>query len=268
LKEHICDAAGSHDMKIQLITINTWKCDGEYYKRMHTLADQLKKLTPHIIACQECFLAKDETVDTLRFLAVELDMYYYFTLARLKERILNGKPVLSYSGLGVLSAFRLELLEEFTLPTHDDDGERKVQQLEIKLSDNKKLLLTNVHLTHLHNATHLRKEQIELIAKKTALEGYAHNFVCGDFNAAAESEELGLFKSLTNAINCYDTGGGLQPPATMINESAECIDHIFSLPAIQADALLTRSGVVLDTPDPETGVYPSDHFGITTTFNT
>jgi endonuclease/exonuclease/phosphatase family metal-dependent hydrolase len=257
-------------MKIQLITINTWKCDGDYYKRMQVLADQLKTLTPHIIACQECFLTQDETVDTLRFLAEELDMYYYFTPARLKSRLLGDKEVMSYSGMGILSAFRLDLLEEFDLPTCDADGERRVQQLVIEIGEQKKILLTNIHLTHLSNATDLRKNQLELIAEKTTLTGYDHNLICGDFNCTLESEEIRTFITRTNAVDCYETGGGKEPRVSINNGSGKCVDHIFSFPVVQNETYtaFTKANVVLNEADPKSNIFPSDHFGISTTLIT
>jgi endonuclease/exonuclease/phosphatase family metal-dependent hydrolase len=60
---------------IKIITINTWKCDGEYRERMRSLAEGLRLLKPDIIACQECFVS--EEADTLKFLAAELHMNYY-----------------------------------------------------------------------------------------------------------------------------------------------------------------------------------------------
>lgn len=253
-------------MKIQLITINTWKCDGEYYKRMRVLANDLKKLTPHIIACQECFLSQDETIDTLRFLAEELDMYYHFTPARFKERLLNGKPVSGYSGIGVLSAFQLNVREEFDLPTRSEDGERHVQQTEIKLSTTKKLLLTNVHLTHSRNAADLRKQQLEVISQKTLESSCDYNLVCGDFNTTLQSEELAWFIAQTNAVDTYEAGEGKEPRTSINNNEGICVDHIFSLPTVKVDAYskFTNAGVVLNKQG-ENDIYPSDHFGISTT---
>ena len=255
-------------MKIQIVTINTWKCDGDYYKRMQVLANQLKKLTPHIVACQECFLSVDEKIDTLRFLAEELDMYYHFTPARLKERMLNGQLINGYSGLGVLSAFRLDVVNEFDLPTVDADGERKVLQTALQITDENKLMFTNIHLTHLKNAADLRKRQIQLIAQKTPSTGYAYSLLCGDFNTTIESEEIELLKNLTNASDCYAAGGGAIPAISVNHRSGEGIDHIFSIPAEQADVVFTRSAVVLNQADSISGIYPSDHFGISTTLIT
>ena len=256
-------------MKIKLVTINTWKCDGDYYKRRQVLADQLQKLTPHIIACQECFLSEDEKIDTLRFLAEELDMYYHFTPARLKLRTLENEQVMSYSGLGILSAFRLGTINEFDLPTLAADGERRIQQVVMEISEDKKLLLTNVHLTHLKNAVDLRKEQLNLIAEKTADKNYNHHIICGDFNATLDSKEINLFKAETNAVDCYELGNGAEPRVSINDGSGKCIDHIFSLPnpQLQSYTAFTNAAVVFNHPD-DTGIFASDHFGISTTLIT
>lgn len=257
-------------MQIQIVTINTWKCDGDYYNRRQVLANQLKMLTPHIIACQECFLSEDEKIDTLRFLAEELDMYYHFTPARFKNRLLANDEINSHSGLGVLSAFPIKVFAEFDLPFSEADGERKVQQLIIEITEQKKLLLTNVHLTHLQNAVDLRKNQLTLIAQKTTDKNFDYNIICGDFNTTPDSEEIMQFTKQTKAIDCYETGGGKAPRTSLIENNTERnVDYIFALPAgrLREYPAVIKSTTVLNTPD-QSGIYPSDHFGISTTLIT
>jgi endonuclease/exonuclease/phosphatase family metal-dependent hydrolase len=257
-------------MHIQIVTINTWKCDGDYYKRRQVLANQLKALTPHIIACQECFLTEDEKVDTLRFLAEELDMYYHFTPARFKSRLLGNDEVNSYSGLGILSAFPIKALAGFDLPFNEADGERKVQQISIEITEQKRLLLTNVHLTHLSNAAELRKNQLTLIAQNTTDKNFDFNIICGDFNCTPDSEEITQFKTQTKAIDCYEAGNGELPRISLIENGTERnVDYIFALPAgrLSEYPKVIKSTTVLNTPD-NSGIYPSDHFGISTTLIT
>jgi len=257
-------------MHIQIVTINTWKCDGDYYNRRQVLADQLKALTPHIIACQECFLTEDEKVDTLRFLAEELDMYYHFTPARFKSRLLGNDEVNSFSGLGVLSAFPIKVLPDLDLPFNETDGERKVQQISIEITEYKRLLLTNVHLTHLSNATELRKKQLTLIAQNTTTKNFDFNIICGDFNCTPDSEEIRQFKTQTKAVDCYEAGNGELPRISLIeNGTQRNVDYIFALPAgrLSESPRVIKSITVLNTPD-DSGIYPSDHFGISTTLIT
>src|ERR1700733_2667640 len=99
--------------QIRIVTINTWKCDGNYDKRLTLLAEQLKALSPSVIACQECFLSEQGNADTLRFLAAELNMHSSFLPARFRKRLFKDNWVESFSGLGILSAHPLKELENY-----------------------------------------------------------------------------------------------------------------------------------------------------------
>ena len=52
-------------MELTLVSINTWKCDGDYFNRRKVLKQQLMKIDAQVILCQECFRSADGTVDTL-----------------------------------------------------------------------------------------------------------------------------------------------------------------------------------------------------------
>jgi len=93
---------------LPIVTINTWKCDGDYEDRLALMSDQLKHLKPAIIACQECFKSEETGADTLAFLAGGLGMNYYFLPGRSKKRLFKGKWIESLSGLGVMSKYPIE----------------------------------------------------------------------------------------------------------------------------------------------------------------
>lgn len=256
--------------KVKIITINTWKCDGDYYRRISLLAEQLKALKPDIIACQECFISEEAPhADTLKFLAGQLNMNYLFASGRSKRRYFEGKWVDSLSGLGILSVYPLTNVNTINLPAIAEDNDRKAQQVEVLLPDREKLLITNVHLTHLKN-TELRKKQAEFVADKTkSLQNYPYSIVCGDFNAEPDSAEIKAFVSDSHAIDCYTAGDGYEPRYSLMENLQQkrhvCVDHIFALPFTNgAYPKFTDSAIVLNQPD-ATGVYPSDHFGISTT---
>src|ERR1700743_746360 len=101
---------------IKIITINTWKCDGNYPRRMRILAKQLKDLAPGIIAYQECFYSDEGNADTLKYLADTLNMNSCFLPGRSKKRGFNGRWVESLSGLGILSTYPIIGVKEFLLP--------------------------------------------------------------------------------------------------------------------------------------------------------
>jgi endonuclease/exonuclease/phosphatase family metal-dependent hydrolase len=259
--------------QIKIITINTWKCDGDYRRRITIMAEQLKLLKPDIVACQECFVSEEAKVNTLQFLAEELEMNYLFANGRSKKRLFEGKWVDSLSGLGILSIYPLLRVDTFDLPVIPEDNDRKAQQVEVCLTDGGKLLMTNVHLTHLSNAIELRKAQANFVADKTkALDNYHYKIACGDFNATPDSVEIDSFKMECTAIDCYTAGNGPEPRNTLVEalkkQKPICVDHIFALPVEDIYPNFINSAVVLNEPDTSTGIYASDHFGICTTLIT
>ncbi len=258
--------------QIKIITINTWKCDGDYYQRLPLLAQQLTLLQPDVIACQECFYSENAGADTLKYLSERLGMFYTFLPGRFKKRALQGKLLDSYSGLGVLSKFPIAKTDHIILPQAPGDEDRKALQVEINLPHEVQMLFTNVHLTHVAAAAQSRKLQAEALAEYvTAGKDHRFNIVCGDFNAQKGSEEIDAFISHANAIDCYEDGGGSEPRYSVADAFDEdrliCVDHIFAVPFSGRLSYpeFTASQIVLNQRDKVSGLYPSDHFGITTT---
>jgi len=258
---------------VKIITINTWKCDGEYRLRMDILAKQLKQLKPHVIACQECFYSEEANADTLKFLADELNMNYSFLPGRSKKRPFEGKMVNSTSGLGILSVYPVTEAESFDLPIVPEDNDRKAFKVDIDLPSGKTLTVTTTHLTHLGQQKGLRKAQAEALAGFVTEETpNPYHIICGDFNATPDSEAVMAFMELAKATDCYTLGNGTEPHYSLTDayykaNKQVCIDHIFTLqlPGINNYPQFIDSAVVLNTPDETSGLYPSDHFGITTT---
>jgi endonuclease/exonuclease/phosphatase family metal-dependent hydrolase len=257
---------------IKIVTINTWKCDGNYRARMPILARQLKNLAPGIVAVQECFCSDEANADTLKFLADELNMNHCFLSGRLKKRLFEGKCVESFSGLGILSTYPIRPVNQFDLPGTAEDSDRKVQQAAIGLPGGNQILITNTHLTHLGNAGSLRRTQAEALAGFVASDkSYLHHIICGDFNASRGSVEIETFKCLSEAIDCYTAGEGAEPRYSLAEAYSAgqliCVDHIFALPIPCTGRYpeFVDSGVVLNAADELTGLYPGDHFGISTT---
>jgi endonuclease/exonuclease/phosphatase family metal-dependent hydrolase len=241
---------------------------------MDIMAAQLKHLQPDIVACQECFISENGNADTLKFLADKLGMNYLFASGREKKRRFEGKLADSLSGLGVLSRYPIVSIETFDLPVTPEDDDRKAQQVAISLPGGKKMLITNVHLTHLRNAVSLRTAQAAFVADKTiSANNYDYKIVCGDFNAQVNSTETNAFLTRANGIDCYTAGSGTEPRDSLIEALKHsrhiCVDHIFALPKPNGThPKFTGSAAVLNEPDPASGIYPSDHFGICTTLIT
>jgi endonuclease/exonuclease/phosphatase family metal-dependent hydrolase len=257
--------------QIRIITINTWKCDGNYTKRLTLLAEQLNALSPCVIACQECFSSEEANADTLKFLSEALNMQFSFLPARFRKRLFKGNWVNSFSGLGILAAFPIRELENYILPEVPGDEQRKLQLVEIELPGENKMLIANTHLTHVRNVE-LRKEQAGFVADKvSALANYKYRIICGDLNAVPGSSEIRELTTKAKAIDCYAAGSGAEPRYSLAEAYNRgimiCVDHIFALPypATNTYPDFVNSAIVLNSKDHEKGIYPSDHFGISTT---
>ena len=142
-------------MDIGLITINTWKCDGDYFRRRQALAAGLhdRHPGPRVILCQECFRTIDEKVDTIGFLSAALKMPAWFVPCRQKHRSLDGIMTDSFSGLGILTNLPVSHQAAIDLPSPPADGGRKAQLLTVEILPGISMLLVNVHLTHLRKSS-------------------------------------------------------------------------------------------------------------------
>ena len=255
-------------MDIGLLTINTWKCDGDYYPRRAALATGLHQPGPgvRVIFCQECFQTVDGKVDTLGFLSAALNIPGYFVPCRRKQRSLDGIGIDSFSGLGILTDLPVISQEAIDLPSSPSDGGRKAQLLTVDILPGVSMLLVNVHLSHLRNEA-LRIQQLKTVLHAIQRSDAAYRIIGGDFNAEPYSTEIQLVKERGRAADCYQLGGGKEPRCTLLSSmqgnTPHCVDYLFvSLPAAGPYPLFARAEIVLDRPDQRSGLYPSDHFGI------
>jgi endonuclease/exonuclease/phosphatase family metal-dependent hydrolase len=235
-------------MEIDLLTINTWKCDGDYYNRRKVLAAGLRQmsLTDRVIFCQECFQTIDGEVDTLRYLSDELNVPGYFAPARRKLRSLDGSTTDCFSGLGILTNLPVSDRTTIELPSSPADGGRVAQLLTLELTPGKSMLVVNVHLTHLRNQE-LRIRQMTSVLQEISASSTRYRIIGGDLNAEENSTEIQLLKER----------------GPVLYSASHWVDHLLIIrPAAEPYPQITGSETVLDQPDAENGLYPSDHFGV------
>lgn len=251
-------------MRLTITTINTWKGEGNYASRIVVLARQLSALDTGLILCQECFRTIDGTADTLAFLSGALGMTAFRAECRVKERLYNGHMRESSSGLGVLS--RVPVLEEtiLTLPSDPVDGGRVAQCLLLEPRPGFTLFVANVHLSHVRGAAALRAVQLQTVLDAADDSGATCRLIGGDFNASADSEEMRSIAA--RAADTYNLCGASRPRTTLLHGNS-CIDYLFLYPlAYTTDyPACADARIVLHQCDEETGLYPSDHFGCSTT---
>ncbi len=238
-------------MDITLLSINTWKCDGDYTRRLPVLAAQLKESGADIILCQECFKTMNGDVDTLGYLSQQLDLPGYYVPARRKTR----NEVDSYSGLGVLTRLKVKAEAALPLPSNAEDGGRMAQLITLEVRPGTTIMVANIHLTHLR-AEDLRLAQLRAVVEAVHASPANIRLIGGDFNAQPGTQAMEWLDQ--HAGDCYVLGDGKGPRATL-GEAA--IDHIYALPLAGSNQYpsFSEPGVVLNRG--ELGLFPSDHFG-------
>jgi len=264
---------------MRLVTINTAKGDGRYAHRLEALAWQLGALRPDVVLLQEAFAACDGSIATAAYLGKALGLDVAYVPARRKERVADGRVLLSDSGLALLSRLPIAESKPLALPWDPADGER-IAQLAVVEHPAGLIRLVNLHLTHLRHGASLRRAQINTVLRHPWLgQPAVARLLCGDFNAALESPELaGLLRGTFGwgVRDTYVAGGGgpfratISPRAALHTAStpARCIDFIFSLDRpTEGHPSFSGSAVVLNTHEPTVGVLPSDHFGVMTTLS-
>jgi len=223
--------------------------------RLDLIADGLQQLNADIILLQEVFAQVPVGIHTGKYLAKALGLSLSFIPARKKLRMLGDKPTLCYSGLAVLSKSKPFNTHPIRLPMDERDGERIGQMTNLHMFG-LNLQIGNVHLSHLNDADALRRQQLETMVK--AMDRNADiSILGGDMNAPQGSDvfqgapgyvspnftEKIPFSSL-NPVNGYGTDIGI-------------IDHLFL--KTRKKILAINARIALDTPDTQTGLYPSDH---------
>lgn len=252
---------GSRDT---IVTINTWKADGRYRERLSALTTGIGALRPGVVALQEAFFCESGDADTAGHLGHALDMETIFSPARGKARTLEGRPCRSFSGMALLSAAPWTEFHEVRLPCDLRDGER-LAQVGVTRVAGQPVVVANVHLTHLPDATPLRRAQLEALWR-LPLFGATRLpiIICGDFNTpsaetllASVAREAGL-----DARDTWQAGNGTGDRATTLGGAP--LDFIFTLAASPGGHPgFAGSHIALSRPDAH-GVLASDHFAVVT----
>lgn len=252
---------------LRIVTLNTWKGEGNYDWRLQLMARELYTLMPDIICLQEVVRSTDMLIDTGDFLADFLNMQMIYAPARFKKRRIGAYHYNCHSGLAVLCSHEITGHWIEPLPVCDQDPERSALHALIEIED-KLFVITNIHLTHIEGEEQLRLEQLLRV-----LEGFPpsihprHWIMCGDFNLTLNEDHISLIEQATGLAlyDCYLAGGGLLPGRTLVNaedhDGTARIDHILHVSRSKEHPQCSAGRVVLNKPDYE-GCYPSDHFGV------
>jgi endonuclease/exonuclease/phosphatase family metal-dependent hydrolase len=234
---------------LRIVTLNTWKGDGAYTKRLAAMALGLAALSPDIVALQEVLAAPAAGCDTAAALASALGLRLAVLPLRRKARIVEGRTVESTSGLAVLSREPIRAQRSVPLATDPRDGERTAL-----IADVAGLTVACVHFTHLTDGDELRRLQWQEV--EAAVAGSSAVIVAGDFNAPIE-----MFDLRDGFIDSRQACDAPATPTFIGDGPGACVDHIV-LRGLTATGWRTALGVAL----PGSDVRPSDHLAVVADF--
>ncbi len=264
--------------QLRIITLNTWKGDGRYQRRLERMAQSLKQLQPDILCLQESLRTEDLRLDTAGCLGRELGLEVLFWPGRRKNRIIEGEEHDCYSGLAILSPQRA--IEQQLLPLPNCSGDLDRTALSALFDWNGlPLVITNTHLTHISGKDTLREKQLQaamtsawdLFSRRQSESSHTEKpwfLCCGDMNFEIHSA---LMKRLagergTSVHDCYVQGGGVLPGFTAgLDGKCPCrLDYILCLQGEMYRSIHCRNAqlVLAKRGRSGGGVAPSDHFGV------
>lgn len=253
---------------MRIVSLNTWKGEGAYRRRLDQLTAGLHALAPDVVCLQESLQTGDKDLDTAGHLARRLNLHLAWAPARLKRRRVENRWRECYSGLAILSRAPIQRHRLIALPFHPQDPDRQAHWVDIRLSDVEQRVV-NLHLTHISGADGVRRDQLRTIMTGLAqANGPNYVWICGDFNAAPENASMRVLEEQSTwmVVDAYIAGGGRLPGATFpverIRSEGRRIDRIFLLTRNQVPApIILQATKVMTVPDAG-GAYPSDHAGV------
>jgi endonuclease/exonuclease/phosphatase family metal-dependent hydrolase len=186
-------------------------------------------------------------------------------------------------GNGILSRFPIAAENRLHLPGLDREENRHAHHAALELPTGQALHVFNTHLNWRHDEGRVRQAQV------SALAGFVDDVVgqvpvgaqppvmCGDFNAAPESTEIGHLSGFAamggrtvawqDAWQAAGSGEGLtwdnrNPFASSVHEPRRRIDYIWvGMPdPTSGRGRVLHTRLVCDVP--LTGSYATDHFGL------
>ncbi|MGB0747286.1 MAG: endonuclease/exonuclease/phosphatase family protein [Magnetospiraceae bacterium] len=250
-------------MSLRIITLNTWKGDGSYTARLHAMARGLAALSPDIVFLQEALSVPGTSLDTTGYLAEALELAPAFCPARDKWRDVEGVSRRCFSGLGVLLRGRVLMEQQIALPLDARDPDRVGFMVRGRVGD-ERLCLLNLHLTHLPDAHACRLAQLQAALQALDPWGGERRIVAGDFNAApgAPLHEwiAGVSEPPLRLLTACGEDGVPLSTLQAVDGPDGAVDHILLVGGGGGGRPSVRR--VLESSDPDSGVFASDHYGL------
>ncbi len=252
---------------LRVVTLNTWKNEGDYFGRMRAIAAGLRDLQPDVVLLQEVFRIEGGFADTAADLARELGLALVYAPARRKLREWRGGARISESGLAILTRANVLKHEQFVLPSDERGGERVALIADLRAEHGRRIVACCTHLSHLRDDSAQRRRQLDTILRHPLWRLPADvRILGGDFNARPGSPELAWLEEhpTLQVRDVFHEAADAAPTHPMPPAAGRMpgrIDFLFAVgPRGEPLPDTRRAAVALDHAI--NGVWPSDHAAV------
>ncbi|MEK6606684.1 MAG: endonuclease/exonuclease/phosphatase family protein [Myxococcota bacterium] len=259
-------------MRLRVVTLNLWNEQGPHAARVELCARLFGRLAPDLVALQEVRERPGAVPNQAAVLAERLGMRHVFT------------PVAEWGGglegLALLSRHPIREHASQALPDPESLGPRRVLAATVDTPAGA-IAFATTHLAYPLAAGVTREAQVvatDAFARAQPSDGV--RFLCGDLNAAPDTDEIRFLRGLTTLagrrtvwqdafVRAQEREPGITWSARNVYTAAVAhidlerrIDYVLVSPRTRdGRAVVSDARVVLDAPD-DSGVWPSDHFGV------
>ena len=252
--------------RLRVVSLNTWKCDGNYPQRLNWMADGLRALDPDIVFLQEAFECHSTGDDTADFLGRAQGLHVTQVWGREKLRHHFGEFRNSRSNLAMLTRKRPVHLEALELVPCDGDQQRMVQIADLSIS-NLPMRLCNTHLTHIASPSGdtARMAQAEQLLRAAVPPDGGLAIFGGDLNARPQQVAIQKLADAPGILapDNYNVLGTFHGQSVDDPVERETLDYIFVMSGQSAPATsYKRAWKALDTPIGPDRMFPSDHAAV------
>lgn len=253
------EAQGAQSVPFSIMTYNLWFDSQNWSARFNYMLGEIREADPDVICLQEV-IQRPNLPNQAASMADSLGYYYVFT-----SRDPEGNPtrfgnaILSRYPIATTNAVDLSPLSDFRTAIH----------AQIEIGGN----VIDIYNTHLHNTAvnqDIRIEQIEDLKNfidQTQSGGLT--FLCGDFNADPDWEEMELvYEGFIDVYPLFHDNHLAPEHGTLnfnLNHQQRRIDYIFFGKQGAEQLQPLQAEILLDEPSP-TGIYGSDHFAVGASF--
>jgi endonuclease/exonuclease/phosphatase family metal-dependent hydrolase len=255
---------------VKVMTMNVRHDADQWERRFPLIADEIVRLDPDLIGMQEVEL-RDDQADRLNELIAQRGHARYQVFAKMRSGIVGF-----FTGEGVAVLSRWPIIDKREQAMEDA---RVSLRARVKHPSGAEIDVVATHLHHLAGAEadQMRLRQAKVTADLANREaGCRPTFLVGDMNSVDSSEAIAHFASGGFVDSYRAVHGDRTSPAgrtamITLQEGAfeqapkRRIDYVFGRSSGPRTVKATDSVVCFKNHD-DKGFYPSDHYGVMTTF--